>query len=94
MRPPARLDQGLGAEAIKKELNMSETEDLTIVLQAVDEAQRLLRAHVELSADAATTVERLDELLFGQSVIEALERVRLRSLRGSLIAPAAPLTRT
>lgn len=70
---------------------MAESEDLTIILQVFDEAQRLLRAHVELSADAATTVGRLDELFAGQAIGQALERTRLR-LRESLIAPEGSST--
>lgn len=66
---------------------MAESEDLKIIVQAFDEAQRLLRAHLELSADAAATVGRLDELFAGQDLVQALERTRLRSLRESLIAP-------
>ena len=73
---------------------MAESADLKIIVQTFDEAQRLLRAHNELSADAAVTIERLDELFAGQDIIQALERTRLRSLRESLIAAAAPSTHT
>ena len=67
---------------------MAESEDLKIIVQAFDEAQRLLRAHVELSANAAATFGRLDELFAGQEIVQAIERTRLRSLRESLVAPA------
>jgi hypothetical protein len=66
---------------------MAESEDMKIIVQAFDETQRLLRAHVELSADAKVTIERMDELLRGQKILAALERTRLRSLRNNLVAP-------
>jgi len=73
---------------------MTETEDLAIIVQAIDEARRLLRAHVELSADAAITVERLDELIADETFNQAVDRTRLRSLRQSLALSEDPSTRT
>lgn len=67
---------------------MTESADLKIIVQTFDEVQRLLRAHLELSADAAATVGRLGELFAEPEIVQALERSRLRSLRESLIAPA------
>lgn len=63
---------------------MTNSEDVTTIVRAIDDVQRLLRAHVELSADAAMTMERLGEVLGGQTFVEALDRVRLRSLRQGL----------
>jgi len=48
---------------------MTESEDITAIVHAIDEARRLLRAHIELSADATATVKRLDDLLAGQPLI-------------------------
>ncbi len=67
---------------------MAESEDMKIIMHAFDEAQRLLRAHVELSADASATVGRLNELFAGQEIVQALEHTRLRSLRESLVTPS------
>lgn len=67
---------------------MAESEDLKIIVQAFDEAQNLLRAHDELSADAAATVGHLHQLFARHEIVQALERTRLRSLRESLIAPS------
>jgi hypothetical protein len=90
-KPEAHWVIGIETSA---EGNMAESEDLKIVVEAFDEAQRLLRAHDELSPDAAATVERLGKLLAEQKIVQALERTRLRSLRQTLIAPAASSTHT
>lgn len=73
---------------------MVEAIDMKIIVHAFDEAQRLLRAHVELSADAVATIGQLDELFAEQEIVEAIERTRLRSLRESLISPADSATLT
>lgn len=73
---------------------MAESKDMKIIVHAFDEGQRLLRAHVELSADAAATIGQLDELFAEQAIVEAIERTRLRSLRESLISPADSATLT
>lgn len=95
---PSARSQTLSAATIADERSwlsrtggnrLTESEDLRAIVHAVDEARRLLRAHVELSAEAEATLELLNELLAGQQFAQAFERTRLRSLRGSLVAPGA-----
>jgi hypothetical protein len=64
---------------------VKEAEDLDVIVRAIDEAQNLLRGHLQLnSADAATTVSSVHEVLSEPVVSEALERVRLRVLNNAM----------
>jgi hypothetical protein len=64
---------------------MKEAEDLDVIVRAIDEAQNLLRGHLQLnSADAATTISSVHEILGEPVVSEALERVRLRVLNNAV----------
>lgn len=64
---------------------MKEAEDLDVIVRAIDEAQNLLRGHLQLnSADAATTISNVHEILSEPVVSEALERVRLRVLNNAV----------
>lgn len=64
---------------------MSEAEDLELITRVVDEAQNLLKGHLELdSADAPTTIANLDALLNTNDLVQALERTKLRAMNAKL----------
>ncbi|RYX95680.1 MAG: hypothetical protein EON84_06975, partial [Bradyrhizobiaceae bacterium] len=60
---------------------MNEAEDLDMIVRAIDEAENLIKGHLELnSADASTTISRVHEALSAPVLSQALERARLRAL--------------
>jgi len=46
----------------------------------IEQAQSLLKGHIELYADASKTVTSVDGLLSAPNLIQAIERVRLCAL--------------
>ena len=64
---------------------MTEADDLEAIVHAIEEAQNLLKGHLELtSMDALTTITGVHELLSAPVLSEALEQIRLRFLSKSL----------
>lgn len=64
---------------------MTETDDLITLVQAITEAQNLLRARAELQTDANETIASISTALLSSKLDQALERARLRVLSKGLV---------
>ena len=64
---------------------MTETDDMNTLVQALEEAQDLIRARAELQTDANETIASICAALVSLEVDQALERTRLRVLSKSLV---------
>lgn len=64
---------------------MTETDDMNTLVQALEEAQDLIRARAELRTDANETIASISAALVSLEVDQALERTRLRVLSKSLV---------
>jgi hypothetical protein len=64
---------------------VTEIDDMQTIVQALEEAQNLLRARADLQTDAIETIASISAALASAELDQALDRTRLRVLSRGLV---------